>query len=175
MQEKGGVYRLHAHNPAYEPLPVSAEMRPLARLKGVIDPLELAIGQPYKREDIPALFGAEFNPGNWNSGHVVLNEQKVHVLLVTLNKQGKGEDQRFHDYWIDEHTFHWQSQKRTTPNSKNGREIIEHRQRGIAIHLFIREHRMQQGKSAPFVYYGKTEYLGHQGSEPMNVKFGVGD
>lgn len=175
MQEKGGVYRLHAHNPTYEPLPVSAEMRPLARLKCVIDPLEFAIGQPYKREDIPALFGAEFNPGNWNSGHVVLNEQKAHVLLVTLNKQGKLATQRFHDYWMKDHTFHWESQNSTTPSSKRGREIIEHRQRGIAIHLFIRENKMQQGKSAPFVYYGKAEYLGHQGSKPMNVRFGVGD
>lgn len=172
-KEKDGHYRLKASNPDYDDLIATDEMRPLARLKAILDPLELAVGEFFLREQIPPLFGVEFNPGNWNSGHVVLNEQKAHVLLVTLNKQGRAEEQRFHDYWIDGQTFHWQPQNKTRPHSKKGREIIEHEKRGIGLHLFVREHRLLAGKGSPFVYHGWVRCLRHSGSTPMNVVFEV--
>lgn len=97
-KQRDGSYVLVANNPDYEDLHVTPEMadelRTLARLKAVIHPLELAVGEPFMREDIPLLFGVEFNPGSWNSGHVVLPERNAHVLLVTLNKQGKSEEHR---------------------------------------------------------------------------------
>ena len=168
---KDGSYTLKANNPAYEDLLATDEMRTLARLKAVVDPLDLVVGQPILREDIPALFGESFNPGSWNVGHVVLNDKKAHVLLVTLNKQGKAQEHRYHDHWIDEHTFHWQSQNATTPASKRGLEIIEHLAKGIAIHLFVRETKLGGGKAAPFVYRGAVTYASHVGSKPMSVTF----
>lgn len=172
-----GTYALKANHPAYEDIIVDDELRESfrtrARLKAVIDPLELAIGEAFMREDIPALFEETFNPGSWNSGHVVLNDRNAHLLLVTLNKQGKAEDHRYLDHWIDDHTFHWQSQNATTPASKRGQELIEHRKRGISIHLFVRDTRLNAGKAAPFVYYGAVTYRGHTGSAPMSVIFEV--
>lgn len=164
-----GRYVLKAANPDYEDLEADDSMRTRARLKAVLDPLDITVGKNFMREDIPALFGYEFNPGNWNSGHVVLDDIPAHVLLVTLNKQGKGVEHRYQDYFIDQQTFHWQSQNSTTPESKRGREIIEHEQRGIAFHLFVRESRLNDGKAAPFTYYGKLRYKDHQGSGPMSV------
>ena len=155
IKTKDGIYTLKANNPAYEDLRATDEMRALARRKAVVDPLDLVVGQPIAREDIPALFGESFNPGSWNVGHVVLNEKKVHVLLVTLNKQGKAQQHRYHDHWIDEHTFHWQSQNATTPTSKRGHEIIGHVAKGIAIHLFVREAKLKGGKGAPSSIEGK--------------------
>lgn len=168
---KDGTYTLKANNPAYEDLQATDEMRTLARLKAVVDPLDLVVGHPFAREDIPALFGESFNPGSWNVGHVVLNDKKAHVLLVTLNKQGKAHEHRYHDHWIDEHTFHWQSQNATTPASKRGLEIIEHVAKGIAIHLFVRETKLGGGKASPFLYHGKVAYQSHAGSNPMSVTF----
>ncbi len=170
---RDGQYVLKANNPAYEDMPATDAMRTLARLRGVVDPLDLAIGQTFQREEIPALFGETFNPGNWNVGHVTLNDKKAHVLLVTLNKQGKAQEHKYLDHWIDEHHFHWQSQNSTTPESKRGQEIIEHARRGIAIHLFVRDGRLAGGKAAPFVYHGRATYESHQGSGPMSVVFGV--
>jgi hypothetical protein len=97
---------LTANNPAYEDLPASEDMRTLARLRGLIDPLDLAVGQSFRREEIPALFGEIFNTGNWQSGHVALNDKKAHLLLVTLNKQGKANEHRYLDHWIDATRFH---------------------------------------------------------------------
>lgn len=170
---KDGSYILKANNPAYEDLQATDDMRTLARLKAVVDPLDLVVGQVFSREDIPPLFGESFNPGSWNVGHVVLNDKKAHVLLVTLNKQGKAQEHRYHDHWIDEHTFHWQSQNATTPASKRGQEIIDHLAKGIAIHLFVRETKLGGGKAAPFVYRGQVTYQSHLGSNPMSVIFKV--
>lgn len=164
-----GRYVLKASNPEYEDLEADESMRTLARLDGVLDPLELAVGQRFMREEIPGLFGHEFNPGNWNSGHVVLEDIPAHVLLVTLNKQGRDAAHRYQDYFIDDKTFHWQSQNSTTPQSKRGREIIEHERRGIGVHLFVRENRLEGGKAAPFTYYGPVRYRKHEGSGPMSV------
>lgn len=168
---KDGSYILKANNPAYEDLQATDDMRTLARLKAVVDPIDLVVGQAFSREDIPPLFGESFNPGSWNVGHVVLNDKKVHVLLVTLNKQGKAQEHRYHDHWIDEHTFHWQSQNTTTLASKRGQEIINQVAKGIAIHLFVRETKLGSGKAAPFVYHGQVTYQSHLGSNPMSVTF----
>jgi superfamily II DNA or RNA helicase/HKD family nuclease/SOS-response transcriptional repressor LexA len=169
-----GRYILKANNPEYEDLEATEAMRTIARLRAVLDPLELAVGESFQRDDIPPLFGQTFNPGNWHSGHVVLADQQAQVLLVTLNKQGKAEDHRYLDHWIDEHTFHWQTQNSTTPQSKRGREIIEHERLGIALHLFVRDTKLSGGKAAPFVYHGKVRYRTHSGSGPMSVIFEVG-
>ena len=171
VKQGPGRYLLKANNPEYEDLPADDSMRTLARFKQIIDPLDLAVGQSFMREEIPGLFGEIFNAGSWHSGHVVLNEQNAHILLVTLNKQGKAADHRYTDYWIDENTFHWQSQNATTPSSKRGREIIEHEKAGRKIHLFVREHKLAAGKAAPFSYFGPVRYQSHQGSEPMSVTF----
>lgn len=168
-----GSYLLKANNPDYPDMLATDEMRTLARLKAVIDPLEMALGQAWLREEIPPLFGETFNPGNWNTGHVVVKAHNAHILLVTLNKQGRAADHRYLDHWIDEHTFHWQSQNATSPSSKRGREIIEHQRLGIAIHLFVREARLAGGTAARFVYFGPVTYRSHSGSEPMSVVFDV--
>lgn len=170
-----GKYVLKAANPDYEDIIVTAELieqfRTFARLEAVIDPLEMAVGREFLREEIPELFGAVFNIGNWQSGHVFLKESDAHVLLVTLNKQGKAEQHRYVDHWIDKAKFHWQSQRSTTPESKRGRELINHEKLGLSVHLFVRENKLSNGKAAPFMYYGPVDYQSHEGSEPMSVVF----
>jgi hypothetical protein len=122
---------------------------------------------------VPSLFGEQFNPGNWNVGHVVLNDKKAHILFVTLNKQGKAAGHRYQNHWVDEHTFHWQTQNATTPDNKRGQEIIGHEKLGIALHLFVRDTKLLGGKAAPFLYVGKAKYKTHTGSGPMSVVFEV--
>lgn len=169
LKNADGSYTLRAANPDYADVKASEDMVTFARLKGNVDPLELFVGQEFMREDIPPLFNEAFNPGNWQSGHVVLNQKNVQVLLVTLNKQGKGSDHQYHDYFIDEKHFHWQSQNSTSPNNKRGREIIEHRKIGSQIYLFIRENKLRGKTAAPFIFYGEVAYVKHKGEKPMNV------
>ena len=168
-----GRYVLKANNPAYADILATDSMVTRARFKSIVDPLEFSVGKSFAREEIPALFGHEFNPGNWNSGHVVLNDRKVHVILVTISKQGKAEDHRYVDHWIDDRSFHWQSQNQTGPNDNRGKSIIDHEKLGIAIHLFVRNTKLLGGKAAPFQYCGPIRYMRHSGSKPMSVIFDV--
>ena len=78
------------------------------------------------------------------------------------------------DHWIDEHHFHWQSQNATTPESKRGREIIEHERRGIAIHLFVRDGKLAGGEgSAVRLPRAGDVRKSHQGSGPVSVVFSL--
>jgi SOS-response transcriptional repressor LexA len=143
LKDSGGQYRLRAHNPDYADILVSDELqeqfRTFARLKAIIDPLQMQVGQRFMREDIPVLFGTEFNAGSWNSGHVVIPECRAHVLLVTLNKQGKAEDLRYQDHWIDERHFHWQTQNQTARiTSEVMRLSITNRLGLVCTCLFVR-------------------------------------
>lgn len=117
--------------------------------------------------------GEAHNSGNWNVGHAVLPQMKAHILLVTLNKQGKADEHKYMDHWVDETRFHRQSQNATEPASKRGQEIIRHAALGIDVHLFVREHKLLAGKAAPFVYQGRVRCESHQGSRPMSVVFRV--
>lgn len=164
-----GGYILRASNAEYGDMDATDDMRTLARLKAVLDPLDMALGRSFMREEIPELFGETYNVGSWNVGHVALPGKDTHVLLVTINKQGKAKDHRYLDHWIDERTFHWQSQNSTKPESKRGQDIIAHDKRGIAIQLFVRETKLENGKGAPFVYHGAVRYRSHTGSGPMSV------
>ena len=67
------------------------------------------------REEIPELFNLEFNKGIWEQGHVCPKAIDEQILLVTLNKRNHGKEHRYHDYFIDSNTFHWQSQNRSSP------------------------------------------------------------
>ncbi len=179
VRNANGSIVLRANNPLYEDMLVTpklaSEFRTFARLKKVLHPLEIEVGHRFLREDIPAFFGTEFNPGNWNSGHVILSQQKAQVLFVTLNKQGRAADHRYLDHWLDERHFHWQSQDKTTPTSSKGKSIIHHARSEVAIHLFVREHKLEANKAAPFTYQGKVKYISHTGSSPMSVTFELED
>jgi superfamily II DNA or RNA helicase/HKD family nuclease/SOS-response transcriptional repressor LexA len=164
-------YILRAANPAYADMEATEDFRTLARLRAIIPGWKMRIGDTMHREEIAGMFGVEFNPGSWNLGHVVLNEKRAHILLVTLSKRGKASEHRYRDQWIDELTFMWSSQNQTSPEDKRGREIIEHLARGITIHLFVRENKLAGGKAAPFLYHGPVEYLTHSGEKPMQVTF----
>ncbi|SDT96852.1 DUF3427 domain-containing protein [Halopseudomonas salegens] len=179
LKDDDGQYRLKANNPDYNDILVTdalrEQFRTFARLKAVLDPLQMVVGQAFMREEIPALFKTAFNPGSWNSGHVVIPEAQAHVILVTLNKQGKAIDLRYHDHWIDERHFHWQTQNQTSPEGKRGKEIIQHESLGIGLHLFVRDNKLKNGKAAPFVYHGRVRYQKHEGSKPMSVNFELMD
>ena len=150
----------------YRSSPDGATAQPIHTLSA----LDLAFKEAFLREEIASLFNVPFNPGNWHSGHVVLKEANAHVLLVTISKQGKATQHRYHDRWIDERTFQWQTQNSVTPINKRGQDIIQHDAKGLTLHLFVRETKLNpQGKAAPFTYHGRVRYRVHQDSAPMNV------
>ena len=166
-------YTLRAWNPDYEDMSATNDMRTFARLHSVLDPLEFNLHRPLMREDIPSLFGHEFNIGSWNLGHVNPKGSNEHVLLVTLNKTGQSKDHRYLDYFETESVFHWQSQNATTPTNKRGSSILKQKENGENFYLFVRKNKLHGKGAAPFYYCGSLQYREHTGSKPMNVTWAL--
>lgn len=129
------------------------------------DPIGRWIGQDFRRDAVPALFGLDYNPGNWQSGHVSLAEDTV--LFVTLDKEAGRSGEDYVDRFESTGMFHWTSQASTTPSGKRGREIIEALDTGRRIHLFVRRRR----QDVAFTYSGLVAPLRHADSGPMTVTF----
>ena len=51
-------------------------------------------------------------------------------------------------------------------------EILrDHRERGIAVHFFVRRNKLLQGKASPFVYCGEVDFEGWEGDAPITVRW----
>ena len=121
----------------------------------------------YMREDIPPLFGLDFNQAIWNQGFVIGGKHMF--LLVTLEKSSLNQDHRYEDRFLSSDMFQWQSQNRTKKDSKHGRLIQGHRDEGVDVHLFVRRNKVLDGKAAPFVYCGNVDFVSWDGDAPITV------
>jgi hypothetical protein len=143
LEREGGSYRLVSANPSVAPLRGERNMSIVARLVGRLEqadvnPLVPHIGEVFKRQDVPPLYGLEYNPGNWQSGHVSIPPDVA--LFVTLTKDGTmawgGE---YVDHFEDVERFVWSSQTSTSADGKKGREILDALETGTSIHLWARQ------------------------------------
>jgi hypothetical protein len=130
---------------------------------------ELVLWQTYMRADIPPLFGLSFSTGSWYQGYVY-KENKI-FLLVTLEKDGHPESFQYRDAFLDELTFQWQSQNRTRRESTTGERLSLHREKGIDVHLFVRQCKKQGSRSMPFVYCGEVGFVDWQGEQPITIRW----
>jgi superfamily II DNA or RNA helicase/HKD family nuclease len=123
----------------------------------------------YPRERIPQEFGLPFSQATWNVGFVV--DQSHIFLLVTLAKDDMNPDYRYFDHFISDREFSWQSQNRTSQNSKHGQIIKDHRARGIHVHLFVRPTKRTGPTPTPFIYCGEVDFVSWEGKAPITVRW----
>ena len=128
----------------------------------------------YAREQILVGFGAiTFDQHiSAREGVLELKDQNIELLFVTLNKSEKqfSPSTMYHDYAINEHLFHWQSQNSARPERGKGLSYIQHRENGKRIFLFVREQSKDENeRTMGFVNFGEAEYVSHTGSQPMNI------
>ena len=117
-----------------------------------------------KRQDVPAMFGEEFNPGNWMTGHVSLENDVV--LFVTGDGDYSSECRQGPKRRMSGSDFVWSSQSSTTPEGKKGAEIIAGEK---TVNIFWRETKRKHGSR--FQALGTYVYKSHKGSKPMCVTF----
>ncbi len=128
-----------------------------------------ALWQHYMREQIPPLFGVQFSTAIWNAGFV---KQPGHLfLLVTLDKEDLPSDFKYTDEFLAPDLFQWHSQNRTTRKSMHGQDLSQHRERGLAVHLFVRRTKRFGQKAAPFVYCGDVNFVEWEGDAPITIKW----
>ncbi|MCP3993476.1 MAG: DUF3427 domain-containing protein [bacterium] len=167
---------LRSWNPEFDDQPLDSQttVQPVAR---VVEVVEEAPGPTlwgkYDRESAAALFGLKADR-SWQVGHrdVEVLGTEHSVLFVNLQKgPGVEAKHRYADRFLTPEEFQWESQASTTPTSRKGKNIIEHRTHDRHIHLFCRYADKFKGKTQPYVYCGSVQYLRHQGSEPVRVWF----
>ena len=130
----------------------------------------LELWRSYSREQIPPLFGEQFNRARWQTGFVTLPNHIL--LLVTLNKTDMEGTFRYEDRFLTPEIFKWQSQNRTSQQSEVGQALRQHHERGIDVHLFIRkEKRTSAGGAAPFIYCGELEFIEWEGECPITIRW----
>jgi superfamily II DNA or RNA helicase/HKD family nuclease/diadenosine tetraphosphate (Ap4A) HIT family hydrolase len=130
---------------------------------------EAQLWKTYSREQIPGLFGLPFSPMQWNQGFIPTPK---HVfLLVTLDKSSMTASHQYLDHFESPEKFEWQSQNRTTQNSKHGQVIKSHAAEDVAVHLFVRKKAKIGQRAAPFVYCGKLEFVDWHGERPISVSW----
>lgn len=128
----------------------------------------------YSREQILVGFGATTfeRKSPAREGVLVLRDQNIELLFVTLNKNEKqfSPTTMYHDYAINDELFHWQTQNSARPDRGRGLEYIQHIALGKRIFLFVREQAKDEfGKTLGFVNFGEVNYVKHSGAQPMNV------
>ena len=124
--------------------------------------------QNYTRNELIYLFKSNAQEGSWREGVSTVDNNIL--LFNTLRKSDDVAEQlNYHDYFVDNTQFHWQSQNSTSHTSSRGQQYIEHRKLGINIHLFVRKYESMYGETLPFMYVGKIEYVRSHGDKPMNI------
>lgn len=129
------------------------------------------IGAEYRRSDIASLWNVPFEDAKWSQTGFIWTGDHM-FLLVTLEKAGMKDEHQYSDRFLDAQHFQWQSQNRTTQGGKVGQALRGHRERGIAVHLFIRRFaKTQQSRAAPFVYCGDLEFETWEGEKPITIRW----
>lgn len=134
----------------------------------------LVVHGTYSRDEILAALGywsLDSRPGQ-REGVLHLPQSKIDAFFVTIQKSENdySPTTMYEDYLISHDLIHWQSQSRTSAESPTGRRYIEHRSRDYTPLLFVRDTRkLASGKSSPYVFLGKCEYVSHEGSRPMSI------
>lgn len=132
--------------------------------------------QEYSREQIPPFFGLEFSKARWEMGLVPFAEHGQVFLLVTLEKRTMAKSFRYADYFLSPSLFHWESQNRTTQDSKHGRLLRNHAAQGVDVHLFVRaQKKLRSGNAAPFIYCGPVLFESWKSEEPIKVIWRLGE
>ena len=175
LRRDGGGWQLVSAAPGLAPIDGTSDMRIVARMvrrleQAEVNPLAKFIGERFKRQHVPALFGLTYNPGNWQTGHVSLGKDVV--LFVTLTKHesmAAGSD--YVDHFESPDLFVWSSQTSVGPDAKKGREILDALDNGTRVHLFARAKK----SDVAFAYCGLVAPIDHTGAKPMSVRFHVLD
>ncbi|QRN84626.1 DUF3427 domain-containing protein [Clostridia bacterium] len=128
----------------------------------------------YNRSEILTAIGYNNEEKNANIQNGVLEyaEKKLILLFVTLNKIAKefSPTTMYDDYAIDPYHFHWQSPNSASELTPQGKLLINHKEKGYKVLLFVREFKTEHsGVGAAFHYLGPVQYISHDGGKPMNM------
>lgn len=149
------------------------------QLKNRSQPIDLGFPAPldlhctYTRNQILAAFGEITGDRyyTWQEGVKELKGRHTDLFTIDLKKAEKdfSPTTRYEDYAISSSLFHWQSQSGTARNSPVGQRYLHQRKLGQNVLLFVRAQKSLDGKTLPYTYLGKADYVSSEGDHPINI------
>ena len=104
-------------------------------------------------------------------GSGLLSNGNDYFLFIDLHKEADiKESINYHDEFINQRLFQWQTPNSTAPSSERGKNIVFNKERGINLHLFVRKYKMIDAKTQPYIYIGKGNTVEFEGEKPITVK-----
>lgn len=171
----GWLLRSTNPNHADQPIDEGTTLRVVAKPLEVVEERQApTLWGLYDRDAIAGLFGHKNNP-SWKVGHrdITINDEAHTVLMINLRKGPSTKpEHRYADTFIDVDELHWESQASTRPDSAKGQRILNQKEEGRTIHLFVRYNTKSiEGHAEPYTYCGTVQTLRHEGSKPIKVWF----
>jgi putative restriction endonuclease len=122
---------------------------------------QLVIGSVYTRKELKEKFNIK--DATINNGVFLLRDQRCIWLFVTEDKSDHfseySDELRGDDLFMDGQNA-----------GGTDKDLIEHSQNGVEVLLFYRRHKTEF-PGGGFVYEGKFQYSGHQGTRPAHFHF----
>lgn len=136
--------------------------------------IPLRVRARYHVDEVLAACG-EIDAGRYQSqqsGVRYVPDEKVFLNFVTINKDPErySPGVRYRDFAISPTLFHSESPNSYSPETKRGQQLIEHKERGVVVMLFVREiPKTPEGFTMPYVFLGPTTLEKHTGRKPMSL------
>lgn len=101
-----------------------------------------------------------------------LPEVDLDIFYVTLQKGSQfSSSTRYRDYAESSTVFHWESQNKTSVQSKTGQRYINQNQTAHDVLLCVRESSESPVRAQTFKVVGLADYLSHTGSSPIAIRW----
>ena len=137
--------------------------------KDKVDYPYLKLYYPYKMKDMGFLtnytksFSSIRGAGVWRNGNHF-------YLFVDLHKdEDIKESTRYDDKLISRKRMQWETQNKTTQDSKVGMDICLNQSRGINLHMFIRKAKKIGTQTLDYIYVGKVNPIEYHGNAPIKL------
>jgi hypothetical protein len=134
----------------------------------------LKVHATYSRVEIIAAFGFKYT-GAEVSGVQFAKDLGADLAFVTLNKTEKhfSASTMYADTALSSSIFQWESQAATAATSGPGMRYQNHREMGTSFHLFVRDWKNdpETRTTMPYMYFGPADYMSHEGSKPMRIRW----
>lgn len=134
----------------------------------------LKVHATYSRVEIIAAFGLRYT-GAEVSGVQFAKDLGADLAFVTLNKTEKhfSASTMYADTALSSSIFQWESQSATAATSGPGMRYQNHREMGTSFHLFVRDWKddPETRTTMPYMYFGPADYMSHEGSKPMRIRW----
>ncbi|NOI66430.1 DEAD/DEAH box helicase [Vibrio sp. 99-8-1] len=130
----------------------------------------LKLYQQYNMRDIALMANVRKVHSSYR-GTGVLREGKDFFFFIDLHKEEGAID--YKDKFVSSTQFQWDSPSGCSPTSQQGRDIIQHLEKDIKLHLFVRKFKELDGVTEPYVYIGKGDVISYEGEKPINFQLAL--